>query len=513
MKTFFAHLADKPGRTPLRDGVKRWVLMRQDALRYGMAPLAVAIAFVARLALTPLLHGDSPYLFFIPAVLVAAGLGGLGPGLLATALSAVLGLFLITTFPVLTVPEIVNAGAFVLIGAGMAWGGEQLQRNRVQAAISADDARAREAHLTSILDTVPDAMIVIDERGIIHSFSSAAERLFGFAPAEVVGTNIKRLMPTPYRENHDGYLERYLRTGERRIIGIGRLVVGERKDGSTFPMELAVGEMRSSNQRFFTGFIRDLTERQQTEARLQELQSELVHISRLTAMGEMASALAHELNQPLSAIANYMKGSRRMLEAGTDDRSALLRDAMDKAAEQALRAGQIIRRLREFVARGESERRVESVKKLVEEASALALVGAKDQGVRVRFQFDPTIDFVLADKVQIQQVLLNLLRNAVESMESSPRRELAISTAADKDDMLAISVADTGSGISPDIMSHLFQPFVTNKPHGMGVGLSISRTIVEAHGGQIGASPNASGGTTFRFTLRAVTQEEFRDAV
>ncbi|HZD63474.1 MAG TPA: DUF4118 domain-containing protein, partial [Xanthobacteraceae bacterium] len=159
MKTFFAHLADKPGRTPLRDGVKRWVLMRQDALRYGMAPLAVAIAFVARLALTPLLHGDSPYLFFIPAVLVAAGLGGLGPGLLATALSAVLGLFLITTFPVLTVPEIVNAGAFVLIGAGMAWGGEQLQRNRVQAAISADDARAREAHLTSILDTVPDAMI------------------------------------------------------------------------------------------------------------------------------------------------------------------------------------------------------------------------------------------------------------------------------------------------------------------------------------------------------------------
>jgi two-component system sensor kinase FixL len=230
-------------------------------------------------------------------------------------------------------------------------------------------------------------------------------------------------------------------------------------------------------------------------------------------MGEMASALAHELNQPLSAIANYMKGSRRMLEAGTDDRSALLRDAMDKAAEQALRAGQIIRRLRDFVARGESERRVESVKKLVEEASALALVGAKDLGVRVRFQFDPTIDLVLADKVQIQQVLLNLLRNAVEAMESSHRRELAISTAADKDGMLAISVADTGSGISPDIASHLFQPFITNKRHGMGVGLSISRTIVEAHGGHIGANPNPAGGTTFRFTLRAVTQEEVRDAV
>ncbi len=356
-------------------------------------------------------------------------------------------------------------------------------------------------------------MIVIDERGIIQSFSSAAERLFGYAPAEVIGTNIKLLMPSPYRENHDGYLERYLRTGERRIIGIGRVVVGERRDGSTFPMELAVGEMRSSNQRFFTGFIRDLTERQQTEARLQELQSELVHISRLTAMGEMASALAHELNQPLSAIANYMKGSRRLLESSTDERSALLRDAMDKAGDQALRAGQIIRRLRDFVARGESERRVESVKKLIEEASALALVGAKDQGVRVRFQFDPAVDLVLADKVQIQQVLLNLLRNAVDAMESSQKRELVISTALGDGDMIVLSVSDTGSGIAPEMATQLFQPFVTNKRHGMGVGLSISRTIVEAHGGQIDVEPNPAGGTTFRFTLRAVTQEDISDVV
>ena len=287
------------------------------------------------------------------------------------------------------------------------------------------------------------------------------------------------LMPSPYRENHDGYLERYLTTGERRIIGIGRVVVGERKDGSTFPMELAVGEMKSSNQRFFTGFIRDLTERQKTEARLQELQSELVHISRLTAMGEMASTLAHELNQPLSAIANYMKGSRRLLEGKEDERSVMMRDAVDKAADQALRAGQIIRRLRDFVARGESEHRVESVKKLVEEASALALVGVKDQGIRVRFQLDPDADLVLADKVQIQQVLLNLIRNAIEAMEAVQKRELVVSTAATQDDMVTIAVADTGSGISPEVAAHLFQPFITSKRQGMGVGLSISRTIVE----------------------------------
>jgi two-component system sensor kinase FixL len=512
MKTFLTHLASKAGEDGRLDGFEGWLLRRQYAIRYAIAPFAVAIAFLARIALTPILQDDSPYLFFVPAVLIAAGFGGLGPGLVATALGAVLGFFVINPFPNVAGAEIFNAAAFTLFGAGIAWGGEQLQRNRIRAAANARDALAREAHVKSILDTVPEAMIVIDERGIMQSFSSAAERLFGYAAAEVIGQNVKLLMPSPYREGHDGYLERYLRTGERRIIGIGRVVVGERRDGSTFPMELAVGEMRSSNQRFFTGFIRDLTERQQTEARLQELQSELVHISRLTAMGEMASALAHELNQPLSAIANYMKGSRRLLENSTDDRSALLRDALDKAGDQALRAGQIIRRLRDFVARGESERRVESVKKLIEEASALALVGAKDQGVRVRFQFDPAVDLVLADKVQIQQVLLNLLRNAVEAMEGSEKRELIISTAAD-DDMVTISVADTGSGIAPEMASQLFQPFITNKRQGMGVGLSISRTIVEAHGGQIDVEPNPAGGTIFRFTLRAVTQEDFSDAV
>jgi two-component system sensor kinase FixL len=186
---------------------------------------------------------------------------------------------------------------------------------------------------------------------------------------------------------------------------------------------------------------------------------------------------------------------------------------MDKAAEQALRAGQIIRRLRDFVARGESERRVESVKKLIEEASALALVGVKDQGIRTRFQFDPKVDLVLADKVQVQQVLLNLMRNAIEAMETSDRRELVVAASPGDDDLITIAVSDTGSGIAPDIMPQLFQPFITTKRHGMGVGLSISRTIVEAHGGQIWAENNPGGGTIFRFTLRGVSKEDIGDAV
>jgi len=278
-------------------------------------------------------------------------------------------------------------------------------------------------------------------------------------------------------------------------------------------MELSVGEMKSGKDRFFTGFIRDLSERQKTESRLQELQSELVHISRLTAMGEMASTLAHELNQPLSAISNYLKGSRRLIEAQTDERSAMMRDALDKAAEQALRAGQIIRRLRDFVARGESERRVENITKLVEEASALALVGAKDQAIRVRFRFDPLVDLALADKIQIQQVLLNLMRNAVEAMQDSAKRELLLAVAPADNDMVRITVADTGSGISPDVASQLFQPFITTKQQGMGVGLSICRTIVESHGGQIWAEPNPGGGTVFHFTLKGVRREEVGNEV
>jgi two-component system sensor kinase FixL len=375
------------------------------------------------------------------------------------------------------------------------------------------DLASREAHLKSILETIPEAMIVINERGIIQSFSVAAERLFGYAPDEVIGKNVNILMPSPYRENHDAFLGRYLRTGDRQIIGIGRVVVGERKDGSTFPIELAVGEMRSADKRYFTGFIRDLTERQRTEARLQELQTELVHISRLTAMGEMASALAHEINQPLSAIANYLKGAKRLMDGRTDDDSKMVCGAMDKAAEQSLRAGQIIRRLREFVARGENERRVESVSKLIEEANALALVGAKEHGVRVRLQIDRAHDLILADKVQVQQVLLNLLRNAIEAVTPCERRELLISTRPTDDAMVEVSVADTGPGIDATIASQLFQPFITTKPQGMGVGLSISRTIIEAHGGRLWTEPNPGGGAIFTFTLRAATQEDVGDVL
>jgi two-component system, LuxR family, sensor kinase FixL len=384
---------------------------------------------------------------------------------------------------------------------------EELVENRAAKERAFADLAAREAHLSSILDAVPDAMIVIDDHGTIQSFSAAAERQFGWPAAETVGLNVSCLMPSPYREGHDNYLTRYLTTGERKVIGIGRVVVGLRRDGSTFPMELSVGEMRAGEQRFFTGFVRDLTERQAAERRFQDVQSELAHVSRLSAMGEMASALAHELNQPLSATANYIQGSLRLLKEEPVDKPVIV-EALGVAGEQMFRAGDIIRRLRDFVSKGETERQIENLPQLLEEAGALAMVGAKDRGVRLTYRIEPGVELVMVDKVQIQQVVLNLMRNAVEAMAEAPVRELTVTAAAAADEMVLVSVSDTGSGLSPEVAGQLFQPFVTTKQHGMGVGLSISRTIVEAHGGRIWAEGAPEQGTTFHFTVRTVHEQE-----
>ncbi|RAI43064.1 PAS domain-containing sensor histidine kinase [Rhodoplanes roseus] len=483
----------------------------ERALWYAAAVVLPGLAFGLHRLVGDLTAEQADLVFMVPPVLVVGGLGGLGPGLLATLLALLLHILPVAG-PIGPVgPALTTAAAFGLIGVGMAVFGERLRLARDEAAARTRGLMAREAHLQSILSNVPDAVIIADEHGDIELFSAAAERLFGYAAGEVTGKNLSVLMPAPYSDVHHGYVDRYMRTGERHIIGIGRVVVGERKDGSTFPIALTVGEMTSDGRRFFTGFVRDLTERQETEARLQRLQTELLHVSRLTAMGEMASALAHELNQPLSAIANYLSGSRRLLAQPEPEKLAMVREAVDAAVQQSLRAGQIIRRLRDFVANREPEKRIESLKTLIEETSALALVGAKEIGVRVRLRLDPMVDRVLVDKVQIQQVLLNLMRNAIEAMEASPQRILTVATTPAPDGGVLVEVADTGSGIAPEIAGALFQPFATTKTHGMGIGLSISRTIVEGHDGRIWAEPCPGGGVSFRFTLPAVGGEELGD--
>jgi two-component system sensor kinase FixL len=360
--------------------------------------------------------------------------------------------------------------------------------------------RFDEAHLRSILATVPDAMVVIDERGRIMSFSAAAEEMFGFTQAEVVGENVSILMPSPDRERHDGYIERYRQTGRKNIIGIGRVTTARRRDGSTFPIELSVGEAMTPERRVFTGFIRDLTERQTAELRLHQLQDELAHVARVSAVGSLAAALAHELNQPLAAITNYLGAAQELVDGDISD-PAMLRDAVSSAAEQALRAAEIVRRLRDFIARGETVPRVESLRKLVREASALALLGSGKNEIEVRVALDPAADLVFVDAIHVQQILFNLIRNALEAMETAPIKRLEILSSRMTGGMVELSISDSGSGLSPDVLANLFEPFRTTKSSGMGLGLSICRTLVEAQGGRISAGSSSVGGSRFAFTL------------
>ena len=362
-------------------------------------------------------------------------------------------------------------------------------------------AFALEAHLDSILETVPDAMIVIDERGLILSFSAAAERMFGYSEAELLGENISTLMPSPDRERHDHYLENYLATGERRIIGIGRIATARRRNGVAFPIDLHVGEARAGTEKVFTGFIRDLTERQATQRRLHDLQAELAHVARVTAMGTLATALAHELNQPLTAIANYVETARDLLREPNDEVVEVVRDALNECTTQSVRAGQIVRRLRDYISRGEVDRKPESLKQLVSEASVLAMIGAGERGVEIEVRLESACDEVLVDRIQIQQIILNLVRNAFEAMDDSTDRRVRISSCREDSGSIRVTIADSGPGLEPDLAGKLFQPFNSTKTQGMGLGLSICHTIIRGHAGRIWAETSDMGGTAFHFTL------------
>ncbi|HXJ01060.1 MAG TPA: PAS domain S-box protein [Micropepsaceae bacterium] len=361
--------------------------------------------------------------------------------------------------------------------------------------------REREARLSSILETAPDAIVTIDEQGLIESFNARATKLFGYEPSEIIGQNVKILMPSPYREQHDSYLAHYKTTGEKRIIGSIRVVVGQRRDGTTFPMELSVGEVRMGDRRVFTGFVHDITEVRGTQLQLQQLQSELLHVSRLSAMGQMAAALAHEVNQPLTAIANYATAAIHMLEPIEHPQTARIRDLIDKAGAQAKRAGAIIHRLRDFVEKRQTVRSGENLNRVVEEAIALSLVGSAEANIKVQTEFDPLLPIVSIDKVQIQQVLVNLIRNALEAMEEVETRVLTVATGSESEGFVQVAVSDTGPGLSEEIAGRLFQPFITTKATGMGMGLTICHSIIEAHNGTIWAQPNEGAGVSFRFTL------------
>jgi len=302
-----------------------------------------------------------------------------------------------------------------------------------------------------------------------------------------------------------------IRADSGRIVGASKIArdITERKQAEAElhrlneTLEQRVAERTAELEDLTCRLQAEILERQRADVRFQELQSELFHAARLNAAGQMAAALAHELNQPLAAAVNFVRAAQRQLATGRRDEIETVPEVMDEAAGEVLRAGQIIRRLRDFVRRGETERRIESVVPMVEEASTFTSIRAGASGVRVHLSFDPNAARVLADRIQIQQVLVNLMLNAIDEMAGGSRRELEVKTAVLDNQTTEFSVTDSGTGLAVEIADHLFEPFVSTKPNGMGLGLSICRSIVEAHGGRLRTEPNEGGGTMFCFTLPA----------
>lgn len=351
------------------------------------------------------------------------------------------------------------------------------------------------AFLAAVVNGAFDGIVCIDESGRILSFNPAAARLFGYSPEEVIGQSIGVLMPEPHRSEHEHYLRNYLKTGHAKIIGIGRQVEGQRKDGSIFPLELGVTEIETNGRRLFIGTTHDLSEQRRFEARLREL-----HADRLDLVEHMTVGLAHELKQPLTAINAYLNLLRRRLKEPQFSADTV-EDMLDKMTQQVFRVSEIVDTTRQFSARGAIEKKPLHLNDVVRTACEFTDAIAKQAGVTTTVRLDAKDDLVAVNKVQIQQVVVNLKRNAIEAMHDCNKREMIVSTRLVEGDMIRVDVADTGPGVAEAIRSRLFEPFTTTKPQGLGVGLSISRSIIEEHHGKLWAEDYPAGGTTFSFVL------------
>lgn len=358
--------------------------------------------------------------------------------------------------------------------------------------------------LTSILDTIPDALVVIDIEGRIMMFSKAAEAMFGYTSAEVLGLYVSILMPERDREAHDSYLAHYRLTGRTHAMGRKRRLIGQRKDGTEFPHALQLAEAFGGGQRMIAGFMHDLSSEEATTAQLEQVQRELAHIARLHEMGTLATTIAHELNQPLMAVANIVQSAADILSKGEPPSKKALAEALSEAGQEAIRAGDILRRLRVFLSHGDLEKTLADPCKLAEDAIYFEAASARYRKITCKVDCEPELPTILVDRVQIQQVILNLVKNAIQSVGANGTVTVAITAERDN---LRFTVTDTGPGVPPDRVARLFEPFSTTKTDGMGLGLPICKSIIEAHEGAIWYEPSSAGGATFVFTLPKTIKE------
>jgi two-component system, LuxR family, sensor kinase FixL len=360
-----------------------------------------------------------------------------------------------------------------------------------------------ESLLLSVLDTAVDGIIIIDEQACMLLYNQACERLFGYTAAEALGRNVGLIMPAEFSRNHDRYVAAYLSTGQRKIIGIGREVKAQHRDGTVFPVNLSVGEAVTSEGRRFIGIIHDLRQRRANEERLNQLQANMVHMARVSTMDEMGAALAHELNQPLTALVLYLqaveRACRRLDSPNTIPENILA--VLHKAVREAERAGNIIQRMRQFVEKRDPQRRPADINALIVDALELTKIGTRPGSTSIRCDFEADLPQVFVDPVQIQQILVNLARNALEVVRDRPTPEVIITTHRTAKG-IAIRVEDNGPGIRPEAIPDLFKAFASTKNEGLGLGLAISKTIAQSHGGTLEVDPGGNGrGARFTLTL------------
>ncbi|MFT6989401.1 MAG: two-component system sensor kinase FixL [Paraglaciecola sp.] len=373
-----------------------------------------------------------------------------------------------------------------------------------------DTIKDANARLNALLDAAVDGLIIIDKKGNIELFNNAAQKMFLYTSQEVLGKNIKMLMPTPFSVEHDKYLTSYVASGEAKIIGKGRKVRGKKSNGEEFPIFLSVGDVKNSSHIQFVGIIRDISEQEKDRIEAQESRERLSHASRLSSMGELAAGIAHEMNQPLSAISSYAQASKRLLQSSTEDNEIKVVAALDKICDQSIRASEVISRLRTFVKKRVAQRETVDLNELILETVNLAKVDTRilDHEIILELNYNSQPK-LLADPVQIQQVLLNLIRNGIDAMEHIKGAPLRITSQWLSDNMVEVSVIDCGQGMDQETSSGIFNPFFTTKESGMGMGLPVSQTIIHAHGGRIYFGPSQPSGCIFSFSLPAtiITQE------
>jgi two-component system, LuxR family, sensor kinase FixL len=360
----------------------------------------------------------------------------------------------------------------------------------------------REQALQAILDAAVDGVVLIDHRGSIRAFNRSAERLFGYAAAEVLGHNVSMLMGDADGAQHDRHIARYLESGVPRVIGRGREVIAQRRGGTPFPAFLSVGVLPSRAKPQFLGFIHDLTPERESQEQQQRLRDRLVVASRLAMVGEIAAGIAHEVNQPLAAITNYAWASNRLLGASDPD-IAEVRTALQEIGTQAVRAGDAIRRLRRQARTPDMRRESTSLNALINEVADLVRIDAARHDVRYELDLAGHLPPLNLDSGQIQQALLNLLWNALQALSGSAAnpRQVRISTRINAERQVEIDICDNGPGVPQEYGARLFEPFFTTKPEGTGLGLAMSRTIAEAHGGTLQYRVNTPSGACFLMRL------------